>query len=125
MKKNRFFSLFQKDKRFTHALTGNPLDTLFAESGSLINNQSGSPLIVGLIKDDLELQQYYKNYLVAYQDALRNLNKQDYHHARLKVREALSNLVKVDVIPAALAKDFGRITELTDLIEENIPQKKY
>lgn len=123
----RLFGLFQKGKRFTHNLSGNTIEAAPTDSEAIPRNmikEIGSPLVINLIKNDVELLQYYENYLVAYNHALLYLAEQDYKHARIKADEALANLVNVEVITAALGKDFWKITELSNLIQESSPKNK-
>ncbi|MBX9586912.1 MAG: hypothetical protein K2X50_06600 [Gammaproteobacteria bacterium] len=127
MKKNRLFGLFMTGKRSAHNLVETPLATAQPESlaNRLYLEKHSSSFIINLMQDDLKSQQYYKEYLVSYHRTLGYLKQKDYKNARITADDAYSNLARVDVLPAALGKDFYRITEISSLINENLPKNKY
>lgn len=115
----RLYGLFQKSKGLTQSFSGTTLETAHSN-----NQYLGSAYIKNLIQNDKQIEQYYDNYLAAYNSALHNLANEDYEHAGLKLDEALTNLLKVDISTMALGKDFWRITELSHLIRDNSPKSK-
>lgn len=126
MKKNRLFGLFMTGKRATHNLVGTPTTTAQTESVANLQylEKHASTFIINLMQDDLKSQQHYNNYLTSYHRALGYLKQKDYNNAQIHADEAYSSLVRVDVLPAALGKDFFKITEISNIIRENSPKNK-
>lgn len=81
---------------------------------------AGSPLVRELISNDTNSINSYNNYLKAYQQAKKLLEKNEYILARKKGDEAFSQLVEVDTITAVLGKDFFKIHSLLEEIENKI-----
>jgi hypothetical protein len=101
----RLYGLFQKSKGLTQSFNGTTLEAAHSN-----NQYLGSA--------------YINNYLAAYNSALHNVANEDYEHAGLKLDEAITNLLKVDIGPVAIVKDLWRITELSHLIRDNSPKSK-